>query len=506
MKNRILVFIMLFSLTATAQFGTLDGDFDADGIKEIVLADWSRAYDVAVQPDGKIVVCGTTSTGSDLAFYLSRLQPDGSFDLGFGQSGTYVVDLTQSLDYLYAVEILADGKILAAGTSGNQVAVVKSLADGSYDATFGSNGNAILFPGHSPAEMRDLKVLPDGKILVSGLVWEGSDYNFALMRLNADGSADVSFSFDGVVTTNISDSDAAFAMQVHDNGKITLAGNDGDSRAVLVQYNADGTLNNAFGTGGKVTLYPGGNLASFEGLAIDSNGKLVAVGYATDGVNPDDLLVARINEDGSLDNTFSTDGYAITNLLGVASDELVDVVIQEDGKILACGNSYNFQQEIALARYNPDGTLDNSFGTGGAVTTSLSNWAEAYSIALQADGKAVVCGTKGDPPNSIVARYITGTNIGIGEVDAYIGSTLVYPNPISENSVTVEYELKSDETVSIELYDLAGKQITTLQASTKEKVGSYQKTLSLPTLSAGNYLLKLNTAKGAVSVQLTVSE
>ena len=101
-----------------------------------------------------------------------------------------------------------------------------------------------------------------------------------------------------------------------------------------------------------------------------------------------------------------------------------------------------------------------------------------------------------------MARIISGINIGIGEVDAYIGSTLVYPNPITNNQVTVKYDLKSDEMVSIELFDLSGKMIAQLQPNTRQVAGSYQKTLTLPELSAGNYLLNLNTEKGSVSVKV----
>ena len=185
------------------------------------------------------------------------------------------------------------------------------------------------------------------------------------------------------------------------------------------------------------------------------------------------------------------------------------VLVQPDNKILVAGNSSSTEYDLSLFRYNWDGTLDDTFGTNGQVTTSVDELDVFYSVALQEDGKIVACGTCGDLDFNVqdvcLARYLSGINIGIGEVDAYIGSTLVYPNPITDNSITVEYELKVDETVSIDLFDLTGKHISQLQSGTAQSVGSYQKTLSLPALSAGNYLLNLNTEKGSVSVKLTVN-
>jgi hypothetical protein len=96
-------------------------------------------------------------------------------------------------------------------------------------------------------------------------------------------------------------------------------------------------------------------------------------------------------------------------------------------------------------------------------------------------------------------------NVGIEEVEASIGSTLIYPNPITDNHLTVEYELTSKQTVSIEFVDLYGKFISVLQPEAEEAVGSYQKQLDLGNVPSGNYLLRLRTDKGAVTVKVTVS-
>jgi hypothetical protein len=151
--------------------------------------------------------------------------------------------------------------------------------------------------------------------------------------------------------------------------------------------------------------------------------------------------------------------------------------------------------------------MDYSFDADGKVQTDLGDYDVGYSVAMQEDGKILLAGrTTITSMDFALVRYISGVNIGIGEVEMYIGSTLVYPNPITENSVTVEYELKSKNTVSIELYDLSGKQISVLQSARDEKAGSYQKALQLPAISAGNYLLKLNARDGAATVKVLVGK
>ncbi len=240
----------------------------------------------------------------------------------------------------------------------------------------------------------------------------------------------------------------------------------------------------------------------FYAIDIASDGSILAAGRLDDG-NSLDFLVAKFDSNGALDNTFSFNGYNLTDFDG-GNDTGRDLLIQPDSKVLV-GGSMSSGDEMTMARYNADGSLDVDFGTNGKVRTIVGTSAVIRKLALQQDGKIMAAGYSSEiTSDGLLARYFSGINIGIGDVDAYIGSTLIYPNPITNNTVIVEYELKSVETVSIELYNLKGKRLSTLQSEAQENVGSYQKTLVLPKLSAGSYLLILNTTKGSVSIQLGV--
>ena len=515
MKYIQLLTLLFVSTYSYAQPGTLDNDFDANGIATFdFFGNRDNATDMAIQPDGKIVFCGTTNdlTPESQDLYAARINPDGSLDNTFGDSGLARATRVGE-DEGTALAIQADGKIVVGGSTswgtGSEFYIVRFDADGSPDPNFGIGGQVVheAFVGLGFNTIRDIAVQPDGKIMVLGRAANADiDYDVVLVRFNPDGSLDNTFSFDGQLFTDVG-SDNIQEFYLHDNGKITAVGDvfEVAEEALIIRYNADGNLDDSFGSNGMVLLDLMSSIQRPTGITVTPAGETIIAGYVGASGNYD-VLVARLLPDGTLDNTFSFDGMVQTDFGD--SERGNRVFFQPDSKILVAGSS---DDGMALFRYNWDGTLDNTFGTNGLVATSspLGGGASFNAVSLQEDGKIVACGTCRNSgftvQDACVARYLSGINIGIGEVDAYIGSTLIYPNPITNNSITVEYELKVDETVSIELYDLAGKQISMLQSATDEKANTYQKTLSLPTLSAGNYLLKLNTEKGAVSVKLMVN-
>ena len=519
MKYIQLLTLLFISMYSYAQPGTLDNNFDANGIVTLdFFGDTDYAYDMHIQPDGKIVVCGTTRNGSSSGddLYVVRINPDGSLDNTFGSNGLAHVSRT-GVQKANALAIQADGKVVvggrtvASGGSGEDFYIVRFNTDGSLDPNFGTAGQVVHQVGLSNDEITDIAILPDGKIIAIGRSSGFEGVDIALVRFNPDGSIDNSFSFDGQVVTDVAGDDEIGDFYLQDNGKITAIGyvSDGSDEVLVIRYNADGVLDDSFGSNGVVLLDVMTTLQYPKAIAVTPAGEIIIVIAAGSWSNPDILLV-RLLSDGTLDNSFSFDGIVQADF-GL-NETPSDMLIQPDGKILVVGLSEDvgFDNEMALFRYNADGIIDNSFGTNGRVITPVGGSDRFTSVSLQEDGKIVASGNCSSLFDSSVrdvciARYLSGINIGIGEVDAYIGSTLIYPNPITDNSITVEYELKSDETVSIELYDLSGKQVSVLQTARDEKANSYQKTLSLPTLSAGNYLLKLNTDKGAVSVKLMVN-
>ena len=215
----------------------------------------------------------------------------------------------------------------------------------------------------------------------------------------AAGSLDLSFGGDGIVATDFGNRDEHLrAVAVQPDGKIVAAGYTQEGHSfdfALVRYTADGELDSSFGNGGKVTT-AFGHHAHIHGMALQPDGKIVACGH-THTYRNDDFLMARYNADGSLDDSFGGDGKVALDFNG-GFDYCFGTAVQPDGKILVAGtaqvaSTYDF----ALARYNANGSLDASFGSGGKVTTEFgasdaTQNDQSQALALQPDGKIVVAG------------------------------------------------------------------------------------------------------------------
>ncbi|MCB0756441.1 MAG: T9SS type A sorting domain-containing protein [Flavobacteriales bacterium] len=504
-----------------AQSGTIDLDFDGDGFYHYYQTDqWGYGAACAYTSSGKALLAGYSLdlSGGNRYIHVNSLNPDGSLDLAFGNLGTASID--HPTDYLEASSMLVqpDGKILVAGKlfllnpSWSDFFIARLNPNGMLDLTFGTNGFFSTSIGVFD-EIKELTLQADGKIVVVGLTYEvfpitASD--LVVARLNENGTLDQSFSFDGKLTLDLNDRDYANAVAINSAGNIIVAGASYDDvaseeKGFVVSYNSDGTIDNSFATNGiRLTNYSTGD--ALYGLDINSEDRIVVAGSSDVDGSSVNFMILRLNPDGTNDVSFSADGLIMVDFAG-STDIGRDVIIQPDGKVLVGGSVGNSGFNGGLVRFQANGLYDTSFGTNGKAMFSDGTDSNTFEkIHLQSDGKILAAGssTAGSPPirGANMARIISGINIGIGEVDAYIGSTLVYPNPITNNQVTVKYDLKSDEMVSIELFDLSGKMIAQLQPNTRQVAGSYQKTLTLPELSAGNYLLNLNTEKGSVSVKV----
>ena len=207
---------------------------------------------------------------------------------------------------------------------------------------------------------------------------------------------DPTFGTGGKVSTNISSGgDTAFEMATQTDGKIVLAGssyNGANYDFALARYNEDGSPDATFGTGGKLTTAILGADDVAYSVAVQADGRIVAAGSTNNGAN-NDIAIVRYNPNGTLDATFGTGGKVTTSVFN-AADLAYSVALQLDGKIVAAGYSNNgTNNDFALVRYNVNGTLDTSFGTGGKVTTAvLGSSDEARSVAILPDGRIIAAG------------------------------------------------------------------------------------------------------------------
>ena len=373
------------------------------------------ARDVAVQADGKILAVGYSTNGTNDDVALVRYNADGSLDTTYGNGGIVTTPVGSGLDYGLGVTLQADGKAVVAGVtfngSNHDIAVLRYNTDGSLDATFGVGGIVTTPAGPAADFGYDVTLDCDGKILVAGYSNNGANDDFALVRYNADGSLDTTFGGGGIVTTtNGTMTDIGRSVTTQADGKILVAGLSGGPSFdfALMRYETDGSLDTTFGSGGIVTTPVGGANDEGESVTVQADGKILVAGRTSNGAN-DDMALVRYNTDGSLDTTFGSGGI-VTTPIGSSYDVSFSVVLQPNGKIVLAGYSDTGPNEdFALTRYNADGSLDTTFGDGGIVTTAFGATGSdiGWSAALQADGKIVVVGYSDTNSNRdfAVARY-----------------------------------------------------------------------------------------------------
>jgi uncharacterized delta-60 repeat protein len=309
-----------------------------------------------VLASGKIVVAG----GAKSDFALSRYNNDGSLDISFDGDGKVTTDFGSQSDYGSALVVQLDGKILVAGQANGNFALARYNIDGSLDTGFGVNGKVNTDFGSNFDYGHCVALQKDGKIVMAG----GANGDFALSRYNNDGSFDISFDGDGKVTTDFgSQSGYGSALVVQLDGKILVAGQ-ANGNFALARYNIDGSLDTGFGVNGKVNT-DFGNSSGANNVIIQGDGKIVAIGYSKQLVNgiQYQIALARYNIDGTLDLSFNGNGKVLSQIGSIGHD----VSIQNDGKILIAGE---INSHFGLTRFNEDGTLDFSFAPDNTLDSS----------------------------------------------------------------------------------------------------------------------------------------
>jgi uncharacterized delta-60 repeat protein len=453
-----------FALARYNTDGSLDSGFGTNGMTTTLIGQDSSGYGLALQADGKLVATGDSDNGSNTNFALTRYNTDGTLDQGFGPNGSpFYVNHAPSLGtvaigptcgstatidpgnsrsakvtsaygsgdtWLNSVTTQSDGKIVAAGNSYNGSSYVFFIArynsDLTPDTSFGTGGTVTLLPGGADAWGSQVSVAiqpTDQKIVVAGRAYISGGFDFAVARFNTDGSPDTSFGTGGKVITNVANHyNQANAVAIQSDGKIVAvgtAGNGSNEDFAVVRYNTDGSLDTSFNGTGKVMTSIGDGDEEAWGMALQSDGKIVAAGFSNNGSSKD-FAAVRYNANGSLDTTFNSTGK-VTTSFGSGDDQAWGVAIQSDRKIVAAGQGYNGSNlDAAVVRYNTDGSLDTSFNGTGKVMTSIGDGDDEFSgVAIQPDGKIVGAGSGGFGSNYYFAAVRYDTN---GSLDSSYGT------------------------------------------------------------------------------------
>ena len=382
-----------------AAAGDLDPTFGTGGkVTTDIQGDFDKARAVAIQPDGKIVVAGSAQNGMNIDFAVLRYNTNGTLDTSFGTGGKVLTPVLDSDDFATSVAIQPDGKIVAAGVAlagDDEIAVVRYNTDGSLDTTFDADGKATfsILAGFNDIA-NAVAIQPDGKIVLAGSTNNGSNDDFAVIRLNPDAARSIR------PLTRSAYRPLAFwrtttfanAVVLQPDGKIVIAGfanNGHDTDFAAARLLSNGSLDLSFGVNGKVSsgVKVGDDIGT--SVALQTDGKIVVAGYARDSGSDTDFAAVRYNTNGSLDNTFDTDGK-VTTKVKAADDFARSVAIEPDGKIVIAGETDNISNlDFAVVRLNTDGSLDTSFGLGGIVTIDFQNSSDqGFGAAFQSTGRS----------------------------------------------------------------------------------------------------------------------
>lgn len=401
-------------LACFPQPGSLDPSFGTNGIATATVNGNSiNAVAVAVQPDGKIVVAAQTGSLSDGDIVLSRFNTNGTFDLSFNGSGSVLTNIHN--DNVTDMKLQPDGKIVLSGYTKTKdstfALLLRYTPDGAPDKSFGSGG-IVKTAFETDILAYCLAIQPDGKIIAAGtVIYSWTVCDIMVLRVNPDGSPDTQFGGKGIALPNIG-SDPGRALDIaicKDNSLLTAGYNskNADYKFDLYHINQYGKTGwSDMNKEGRVSINVKDNFSKANTINLLSDGGILLSGTAgTD--DKADFGLLKLTALGKPDKTFGSSGKVITDISKKAKqDNLSKVLLQNDGKILAAGESANGEMDgtiditdVVLARYNSDGSFDNAFGNAGVARYAAigKKYYTVSSMAIQPDGKIIVAGSvRGD--------------------------------------------------------------------------------------------------------------
>lgn len=364
--------------------GSLDPSWGGDGTVVTAVGRTSGTA-VAVLPDARVVVAGSDSA---LGAVLVRYRPNGRLDRTFSGDGITAHRFGDAASAYRDVVVTGDGSVVAAGgitrrdVPGTQIVVSRHRPDGSLDPAFGGGDGWVAVDWASIGSSTGLAVHGDGRIVVTA---SGSSVSQVAIGLTPEGVLDPSFGNGGRTALALDSADDVAALG---DGRSVVVGESG-GRAVVTALRPDGTVDEAFGDAGEVGMNPTGWGAEFSAVAVAGD-RIVATGTARlASGGHEDILVARLADDGRLDPSFGGDG-TVTDPLGSGfHDRAVDVGVQGDGRVVVTAtDDAPSGESVAMLRFRPDGRLDRSFGGTGVVHVDIGS--RRASAADVGDGKAVL--------------------------------------------------------------------------------------------------------------------
>lgn len=362
-----------FAIIRLNSNGSLDETFGNNG--KVVLPVGSnnsdpfngdKAYGLSLTPDGKIVIVGEAfDRVSKFNVGIIQLLSNGALDTTFGNNG--IVSIPVPSADAYTRSCVVDGKsniyITGGAYSSNQldVFILKCDRYGQLDTTFGASG-IVVYPVYKFQNDMANKILIDKneKLMLAGTAYNTTNEDYLIMRFNANGTPDTTFAEKGYEVIGFfgSSNEQCYGMAIQEDEKIILAGHSNNSfyDVILTRLNSDGSKDLSFGSSGVTYTNHGTDTdtAQSTDIVIQPDGKIIAGGLASLSQKLN-YAMTRYNTDGTLDNSFGSDGFVYTNFTSISDDQALAIALQEDGKILLAGQTYDGQGMMSVARYNnPD--------------------------------------------------------------------------------------------------------------------------------------------------------
>ncbi|MFN0216146.1 MAG: T9SS type A sorting domain-containing protein [Saprospiraceae bacterium] len=522
-KTTFLIMCLFLSKLQAQQSGALDTTFAIHGFSTVDRSTFESILAFTVQPDGKIVAVGFTEESGVSKMAVLRYLPNGSLDGTFATNGIFEGTFLGSINVAQAVTLQPDGKILVAGYTTNlqssstyneDLVVLRLNANGVPDNTFGTSGAAIGSLGYNERPV-GIRMTNDGRILVAGNVFHGSASNMFITRLTNDGNLDISFGVNGLNQVSITNGlwNYCQAMEVQPDGKILLAGEAKTFAGLnfaLIRLDPNGIYDLTFSGDGKNMHNISTTDDGAQAMLLLPDGKILLGGYANTADNKTEIALTRFNADGSLDNSYGDAGKVLTQM-GLDHCAVADLNLTGMGNIIVAGTAKRYPSyfDFYLAKYKSDGTLDDNFGEQGITFTDYDGHYDGISDAqILADGNILVAGTGVKTSNSIseflLARYWYGEGSATGDITQVEASAWAYPNPTSERKVTLSYNLLETAKVSLDLYSLRGELLSSL-SKFEQAAGSQKEAVTLPPgLAAGTYLIGLRAGEKQTFIKIIV--
>ena len=385
---------------AIAADGDLDSSFDSDGLQTLGFGDDDTGEGVAFQPDGKVLVGGSWDGGS-ANFAVARFNANGVPDPTFDGDGR--ADQTfGGADFARAMALDANGRIVLAGytnvSGNNDMAVVRLNPDGTPDMSFSGDGRQTVDFGFDD-RAEAVAIAEDGSIFAAGSI-DGGSPDFAVAKLEPDGDPDTTFDGDGQASITFGAVDHARAIALDVNGRVVLAGYtnaNGTNDMGIARFNADGTPDITFsGNALQTVTFAVGADQRAEAMLIQPNGRIVVAGSWDGGSS--DYALARLEEDGDLDPTFDTDG--MQNVTFGGADFAHGLAFSALGRLVVTGHTDQgpTPSNFGVVQLLPNGSLDNGFSGDGLQTVDLGADDRASAVAVRLN-RIAVAGSSGTAPN-----------------------------------------------------------------------------------------------------------